>query len=81
MGSPVPIKVSFSNKDYNMSIGSLCSVSQLKALIGAITDVPVPDMKLIVKGTILKSNTQLIKDTKIVNNSKIVVMSSGVHVV
>jgi hypothetical protein len=81
MGIAIPIKVGFSNRDYNMTIGSECSVAQLKSLISAITDVSVPDMKLIVKGTVLKSNTQLIKDTKIANNTKVVVMSSGAHVV
>jgi hypothetical protein len=81
MGIAIPIKVGFSNRDYNMTIGSECSVAQLKSLISAITDVSVPDMKLIVKGTVLKSNSQLIKDTKIANNTKVVVMSSAAHVV
>lgn len=81
LGTPVPIKVSFSNKDYNLSIGSQCSVSQLKMLISAMTDVPVPDMNLICKGAVLKNNNQLIQDTKITKGSKIVVMSSAAHVV
>lgn len=81
IGTPVSIKVGFSNRDYEMRIGSQCTIAQLKLLISAITDVPVPDMKLICKGVVLKINTQLIKDTKISNGSKITVMSSGSHVV
>ena len=80
-GTPVAFKVGFSNRDYEISIGSLCTVAQLKLLISAITDVPVPDMKLICKGVVLKINNQQIKDTKIGNNSKVVVMSSGAHTV
>lgn len=81
MGTPLSIKVGFSNKDYTMTIGTQCTVAQLKMLISAVTEVPVPEMKLIVKGTVLKNNNQLIKDTKIGNNSKVVVMSSGAHIV
>ena len=80
-GKPVAIKVGFSNRDYCVTIGSLCTVAQLKLLISTITEVAVPDMKLIVKGTVLKNNNQLIKDTKITHNSKVVVMSSNAHTV
>lgn len=81
IGTPVAIKVGFSNKDYNLSIGSQCTVAQLKMLISAMTDVSVPDMSLICKGVVLKNNNQLIQDTKITKGSKIVVMSSAAHVV
>jgi hypothetical protein len=50
-------------------------------LVSAHTDVPVPDMKLICKGVVLKLNTQLIKDTKISRGAKLLVMSGGVHTV
>lgn len=81
IGTPVKIKVGFSNRDHNLTIGSQCTVAQLKMLISAMTDVSVPDMSLICKGAVLKNNNQLIQDTKITNGSKVVVMSSAAHVV
>lgn len=81
IGKPVTFKAGFSNRDYELSIGSDCTVAQLKLLISAITEVPVPDMKLICKGVVLKDHTQLIKNTKISNGTKVVVMSSAAHVV
>ena len=81
LGKPVAFKAGFSNRDYELSIGNECTVAQLKLLISAITEVPIPDMKLICKGVVLKDHSQLIKDTKISNGSKVVVMSSAAHVV
>lgn len=81
LGKPVKFKAGFSNRDYELSIGSECTVAQLKLLISAITEVPIPDMKLICKGVVLKDHSQLIKDTKVVNGAKVVVMSSAAHIV
>lgn len=81
LGRPVVFKAGFSNRDYELSIGNECTVAQLKLLISAITEVPIPDMKLICKGVVLKDHGQLIRDTKISNGSKVVVMSSAAHVV
>jgi hypothetical protein len=80
-GKPIQIRVGFSNRDYTLRIGSHCTVAQLKLLISTVTEVPVPAMSLIVKGAMLKDDNQQIKDTKIVANSKVVVMSRSAHVV
>lgn len=78
LGEPIPIRVSYGESNYhNVKIGNMATIQQLKQLIRIVIGVPLPDMKLICKGTVLKNDTQLIKSSKIVNGSKIIVMSSG----
>lgn len=81
MGSPINIKIGYSNIDYAATIGTECTVGQLKLLASALTDVPVPDMKLICKGQVLRLNNEYIKDTRVREGSKLVLMSGKVHVV
>lgn len=77
LGDPVPLRLSCGDTQYqNVKIGNMCSIGQLRQLCRIVTGVPVRDMKLICKGTVLKSDTQLIKSSKIVNGSKIIVMTT-----
>ena len=81
LGTPLNILVNFVNKNYSMQIGNQCNVHQLKLLISAYTGVPVPDMKLVCKGTMLKDGNELLTNTKLKEGSKLLVLSSGAHVV
>ena len=77
LGTNLNLNISHSNKLYIITVGSNCTISQLKILIGATIDISISDMKLIYKGNILKNNHQKIIETKLINNSKIIVMSSN----
>ena len=77
LGTNINLNVSHSNKLYIITVGSNCTISQLKILISATINISLPDMKLIYKGNILKNNHQKIIETKLINNSKIIVMSSN----
>lgn len=74
MGIPINMKINYSNKQYDIMLGNICTISQLKLLISATLNIPVPNMQLITKGLILKNNHQKISDTKLINGSKITVM-------
>jgi hypothetical protein len=76
-GKTLDIKLSHNSVEHKASIGSNCTVAQLKLLISAYFDVPVSSMSVICKGATLKNNAQLLKDTKIVNGVKVMVMSSS----
>eukprot|EP01034_Spumella_vulgaris_P032381 gene32381-39972_t len=77
-GEPVPIGLPRGDEQFqNVKIDNLCTIGQLRQLVRIVTGVPVKDMKLICKGAVLKTDTQLIKSSKIVNGSKIIVMSGG----
>lgn len=77
LGPTINLNVNYSNKQYVVSLGTFCTISQLKIMICAtIGHLSVPDVKLIHKGVILKDNQQKITETKLVNNAKIIVMSS-----
>ncbi|CAO3645485.1 unnamed protein product [Mucor fragilis] len=53
------------------------TVSDLKLKCQQLTEVEPPFMKLIVKGAILKDDAQLIKDTKIGQGSKVMLMGGS----
>ncbi|KAL9551330.1 hypothetical protein MBANPS3_004309 [Mucor bainieri] len=53
------------------------TVADLKSTCQQLTEVEPPFMKLIVKGAILKQDTQLIRDTKIGQGSKIMLMGGS----
>mmetsp|Transcript_1488 Transcript_1488/g.2493 ORF Transcript_1488/g.2493 Transcript_1488/m.2493 type:complete len:401 (+) Transcript_1488:53-1255(+) len=77
MGPSIQFKMVYKAQDRPLVIGSNCTVAQLKQLISAYTGVKVADMKLIIKGTVLKNNQQQVKETKLTKGAKIMVMGSG----
>jgi hypothetical protein len=80
-GVGIPITLDCSKWEYDVTIGSLCTVGQLKLLVSAITGAPMSTMRLVCNGAFLRDNHALIQHTNIRNRSRVVVMSTGSHVV
>ena len=77
-GRPLTIRASHGKHDGgSITIGDGCTVGQLKALLGAIFNIPVPSLKVICRGSTLSVDQLLIRDSKIVNGSKLVVMGTA----
>lgn len=75
------LRVSYNNKEYpSFQISSLCQIGQLKELIALVLEnsIQPKNVKIIYKGIVFKNDHQLIKDTKIIDNSKLVVIGSPV---
>lgn len=74
-GPVLSFKVSHGGVDYNdMRISSKCRVSHLKQLLSVLTGIPVKNLKVIIKGSILKQDSLLVTEAKLANGMKITVI-------
>jgi Ubiquitin family len=78
-GTSLQLQIVHAGKNFDLSdrIGDDNTISELKAAVASLTDVPADGQKLIYKGTVLKNDTQKLKDTKISRGAKITVIGTA----